>query len=282
MLVFFLYAAAAAFIAGNLYRVVRILRMPAHLRWELYPMPGPGSYFEQPEWWTRPAGHPWGSQLAYIAGEVFGFATLWKRNRPMWLWSWLLHMGLFALVAAIGFTFLGAFWLATFQGALRLAIAIVACAGIPGTLGLLTVRQRRLRGVSSRADIFNLLLIASVFATAAAALLLDTRFPEAMSVLAGALLGMNPAPELGLAATAHVVVLGLFLAYFPATHMTHAYMKFFAFHRVRWDDAAVAHRPSMARAMARNLERPISWAAPHIGKQNWAAAVAGSDDEVRR
>ena len=50
-------AAIAIFIAGNLYRVLKILRMPAHLRWELYPLPhGPrdrqrygGSYFEETE-----------------------------------------------------------------------------------------------------------------------------------------------------------------------------------------------------------------------------------------
>ena len=52
------YVAVALFAAGNLYRILRIARMPAHLRWELYPVPKGtaarrrygGSYFEASEW----------------------------------------------------------------------------------------------------------------------------------------------------------------------------------------------------------------------------------------
>jgi len=54
-----LIAAISVFLLGNLYRVVKAMRMPVHLRWDLYPIPkGPrdrqrygGSYFEETEWW---------------------------------------------------------------------------------------------------------------------------------------------------------------------------------------------------------------------------------------
>ena len=51
-------------------------------------------------------------------------------------------------------------------------------------------------------------------------------------------------------------------------------MKFFTYHSVRWDDAAVAHDPAMARAVGANVQRPITWAAPHIrNASTWAEAV---------
>ena len=53
--------AAAIFLAGNFVRVMRTLRTPRPLRWELYPVPkGPrqrqrygGSYFQETDWWTK-------------------------------------------------------------------------------------------------------------------------------------------------------------------------------------------------------------------------------------
>lgn len=290
MLALFIDVAILVFVAGNVYRVVRILRLPAHLRWELYPMPRgtPAqrrrgrSYFEESEWWVKPAKRAWGSEIAYIAREVLAFATLRQRNRPLWLWSWLLHVGMYALVAGMGAGLLGLVWPGTFLAMIPWMIGVAACAGIPGAVGLLANRFGRLRAFSSRADVFNLLLIASLFTSGAAALLSDAQVPRKMIALAGALLFGNPVPELGVAAMAHVALLGAFLAYFPATHMTHAYMKFFAFHTVRWDDAPLAHHPTLERALRRNLDRSVSWAAPHIGGKNWAAAVARGPEEERR
>jgi hypothetical protein len=54
ILIYLLYGALGVFVAGNLIRIMRMICMPAHLRWELYPIPkGPrarqsygGSYLE--------------------------------------------------------------------------------------------------------------------------------------------------------------------------------------------------------------------------------------------
>ena len=102
-----LRAALAIFLLGNAWRVVRILRLPAALRWELYPIPrGPrerqrygGSYFEDSEWWTRPATRSLSSEIAYIAAEVLLLKGVWTHHRALWPWSWLLHWGLYALVS---------------------------------------------------------------------------------------------------------------------------------------------------------------------------------------
>ena len=72
--------------------------------------------------------------------------------------------------------------------------------------------------------------------------------------------------------------------YFPFTHMTHAYMKFFTFHAVRWDDTPVVHDPATARAMPGNFARPISWSAAHIGgdgHHTWSSVLPPAP-EVKR
>src|SRR5664279_4994784 len=95
--------ALVIFFAGNVTRVVRILRMPAHLRWELYPIPkGPrerqrygGSYFEESDWWTKPEVSTHRSEVAFVLKEVFLLRAVWENFRALWLWSWLLHWGVY-------------------------------------------------------------------------------------------------------------------------------------------------------------------------------------------
>ena len=293
-LLIFIYVAAAAFIIGNVWRIVRVARMPAHLRWELYPMPKGsraqqqygGSYFEQTEWWTRPRERSWPGELAYIAREVLCFKTLWENNRGLWLWSWLTHVGLYSLVVTAVLTVAMAASGAAIAGVVQWTAGIAVCAGMAGSLGMLAMRvaSPRLRPFSTRLDIFNLLVIASVFGTGAAALMSDARVPEQMAAFVRSLFGMAPAPRLDLASSIHLAVVAVFLAYFPATHMTHAYMKFFTYHRVRWDDTPIAHDSALTQAMSANLSRPISWAAPHIAGSGptWAVVVARADEEARR
>jgi nitrate reductase gamma subunit len=293
-LLIFIYVAAAAFVIGNVWRIVRVARMPAHLRWELYPMPKGsraqqqygGSYFEQTEWWTRPRERSWPGELAYIVREMFCFKTLWERNRALWLWSWLTHVGLYSLVVTAVLTVAMAASGAAIAGVVQWTAGIAVCAGMAGSLGMLAMRVAtpRLRPFSTRLDIFNLLLITSVFATGAAAFMSDARVPEQMTAFVRSMFRKAHAPQLSLAVNIHLAVVGVFLAYFPATQMTHAYMKFFTFHRVRWDDTAIAHDSALTQAMSANLGRPISWAAPHIAGSGptWSAVVARVDEEARR
>jgi nitrate reductase gamma subunit len=295
-LVILVYAAVAVFVAGNVYRVVRILRLPAHLRWELYPIPrGPrvrrqygGSYFQESDWWTKPVTTSRASELALILSEVVCLKTLWERQRSLWLWSWLFHLGLYCVVVTAGLSVVAAanngpqFLLVL----IRYAAWGSACAGSVGALGLFAVRvaNPRLRPYSSRADIFNLLLTAAIFLTAGAGLVWNPAMTEQMVCFVGGLLGVIPLPQLAGTAAAHIALLAAFLTYFPFTHMTHAYMKFFTFHAVRWDDTPVVHDPAMARAVARSFRRPISWSAPHIGgdgRQTWSSVLA-REPEVKR
>ncbi len=281
--------ALVVFLAGNAARVAKTLRMPAHLRWELYPIPkGPrerqrygGSYFEDSDWWTKPRDTSHKSEAAFVLKEVFLLRSVWENFRALWLWSWLLHWGLYLYLLTTLFAIAEVLLPAGARfHMLHPVVAYgyrIACPlGLTGALGLLGMRtwHSRVKAFTTRFGIFDLLLLGSIFATGILSLNagsagLDTmvrdvvRFPT--------FLGDHPASW-----HVHVGLVAFFLAYFPFTHMTHAYMKYFTWHHVRWDDSPICHDPHGAKTLAVNLQRKTSWAAPHIAagsRATWSEVV---------
>jgi nitrate reductase gamma subunit len=165
-------------------------------------------------------------------------------------------------------------------------VAVVA--GLVGALGVVAMRlvNDRLRPFTSRGQLLNLGVIAAIFATGLAGLLLDRGMVASMIGVVGALAGRGEMPVLTGAALAHVGVVAVFLAYFPFTQMTHLYMKYFTYHEVRWDDAPSVWDPRTERDIAKSLEQGVSWTGTHIGSngtKSWAEIVApkGSDVEQK-
>jgi nitrate reductase gamma subunit len=290
-----LYGALAVFVSVNLVRIVRMLAMPAHLRWELYPVPHEsrakarygGSYFEETDWWTRSMEiHPSG-ELRVMLEEIFLLKGIWKHNRKLWGWSWLFHTGLYLLVGAgilatacASAQHLGA---TGTRNVLRPLVAILSwfamSAGTIGTMGILILRitSPTLRSFTSRWALINLLVIFLVFATGLLSLFVNPAAIDQMILFAGDLLTFQTAPRLHGLIAAHVSMVALFMAYLPFTQMTHMYMKYFTYHAVRWDDAPYRPDTRMHVSIMRSLRRRISWAAPHIqgdGQKTWSEIVA--------
>jgi ABC-type Na+ efflux pump permease subunit len=126
--------------------------------------------------------------------------------------------------------------------------------------------------MTTRSSIFNLLLIGSIFISGVLALMRSAMRVDVMI----------KGPKASSVLIAHVVLLAFFLGYFPFTHMTHAYMKFFTWHGVRWNDSPAIHNTHAAGRLANNLQRKVGWAAPHLAddaRATWADVVA---DNSRR
>jgi nitrate reductase gamma subunit len=74
-----------------------------------------------------------------------------------------------------------------------------------------------------------------------------------------------------------IVAGSLLLAYVPLTHMSHFFVKWFTWHRIRWDDEPNVRGGRIERMIADALERPVTWSAPHIagdGRKTWADVAA--------
>ena len=283
LLIILLSVAGIIFVAGNSVRIVKFLRMPTPLRWELYPVPkGPrerqrygGSYFEDSDWWTRPQCSNHQGEVAFMAQEVVLLKSVREGFRGLWLWSWLLHWGLYLYVVA---TIAGVAGIVasseTFHALAACGYGLASPLGLLGSLGLLVMRgwNPRLQPYTTRTAIFNLLLLAAIFASSSALAIAGATVPD---VLAG---NLRPGPAL----YTHLVLVAFFVAYFPFTHMTHAYMKFFTWHGVRWDDSPAFRNHRIAKTLATNLERKAAWAAPHIAggdTATWSEVVADASGQ---
>ncbi len=278
------------FVLGCLRKAVRYATMPMHLRWELYPVAHEkeraaygGSYFEEVDWWTKPRQVSRLGEVETIAREVLTLEQVRTHNRPLWLPSLAFHYGLYLLFA------LGAALLAGAVPGVRSlpllgrlgggrALAAWAGAGLAlATVGCLALLARRtlnaeLRRASTPADFFHLGLLLVVFAASWASLLgADPRLQLAAAYVKG-MVTFQPVERPPGALAAAVLLVGLFLAYLPFSHMTHFFGKYFTWHSVRWDDVPNLSGRFDAR-VGKLLARPVSWSAPHIGgdgKKTWA------------
>ncbi len=287
--------AFAALVLGCLYKAIRYATMPVHLRWELYPVAHEGgkaeyggSYFEEVEWWTKPRHVSRLGELRTIAEEVLTLRAVRENNPRLWFPSLAFHFGLYTLFALGAAMLLGAAtraagldWLPFLAGGTPLLVvdAIGLALATAGALGLLARRtlHPELRRASTPADFFHLLLLLAVFAASWGSwIAVDRRLSLAASFLDG-ILGLRASPPVPGLFAAQIVMLGVFLAYLPWSHMTHFFGKYFTWHSVRWDDAPNMDGTVFEERVNRLLMRPIHWSAPHIGadgRKTWAD-VAG-------
>lgn len=292
------YVALIACVAIIVAKMVGYLKKPMHLRWEIYPVAHEaperlahgGSYMEELDWWKKPYhSSTVGALKGFLMEALFLHAT-YEHNRPLWVRTYPFHVGLYLLIGSLGLTILCSFCLmAGYLGwFLQLCVILAMICNILGFLGVLygslTLIQRRmtqkdLRKYSMPEHFFNLGLFA-VFS--GLGLIMSVVGPK-WFVMQGALffsgmLTFQPVP------VSAVYVLYLLISFFlfiwvPFSFMGHAFMKYFTWHDIRWDDMPAQDSAKVQAGIAANLNLPVSWKASHIkgdGKKTWAE-VATTD-----
>jgi nitrate reductase gamma subunit len=262
-----LYAAFLVFLVGLLMRIAKNAAMPAHVRWELYPIPNGAA-----------------AQIRVMSSEIFLLKGVFEGNKPLWLWSWLFHGALYLLIAAECLSFIAAGFAnirGAIEGVITLLLYVAFVCGILGTAGTIALRlfSRKLRPYSSLASFFNLALLFAIFASGFIHALLQPKAAGAIIEQSGSLIMMNHPPQLHPAAIAHLCFVALFMAFFPFSQMAHAVLKYYAFHSVRWDDRSVDKIPNHASRLAKYLAFPVSWSAVHVrdGKpMSWSDVVSST------
>ncbi len=78
----FTYGAIGICLIVAAYRVIKIMRLPVHLRWELAPVPHEkgknrygGSYLEEFDWWKKSFKKDHIAPVIYMAKEIFLLST---------------------------------------------------------------------------------------------------------------------------------------------------------------------------------------------------------------
>jgi len=276
------------------------MSLPAHLRWELSPVPHEkgkgrygGSYLEEFEWWTKPREKSLVNELTYMFLEIVFLKSMWENNRRMWCFSFPFHFGLYLLIVSAALLLLAAILglievpetgLTVLHGLVMVFATAGYTLGGIGALGLLVGRlsDPRLKGFTSAAALFNLILLLAVFASGACALVACDDFAADTSAFLGALFTADMSIETSGVLTVHLVLALLFLAYLPFSQMMHFVAKYFTYHQVRWDDEPLAPGGHLEKEIVELLKQPVTWSGPHLntdGKKNW---VDIATEEVKK
>jgi nitrate reductase gamma subunit len=302
-----LYLSLLILLIGLVYRIHRIISLPVHLRWELYPVPHQkgkshygGSYFEDSNWWLKPASYSYSGEIGAMAREIFAIGTLFKNNRKLWLSSFPFHLGLYFLTAFAGFLIFGAIFRINNIDISAISYGIIPRSiyyltlifggigyilGALGAAGLLLGRifRQDLRDYSSRVDYFNLVLLLLIFTTGIYSWISVDRSFDIVRSLIGKMIIFRAVSDAPLQEKIHLVTVALFLAYMPFTHMTHFVGKYFSFHSVRWQDNPSIPGGKTEQAIKKSLDGKIGWSASHIGrKQSWIESASGLGDKSKK
>lgn len=277
------YVTVLIFVIALVMKVARVLSMPIHLRWELYPIPHEkafsygGSYFEEVDWWKRPREKNFLNFVKFLFIEVLFVRVLYHNNRKMWYLSFPLHFGLYlvigwlvllfvaALLLALGLSGEHAFilflqGLATVLGVVGFILAAVGCVG----LIIRRATAEELQGYTAPIDYFNLIFILAVVVSGFIVWLFpDPHFLTTRGYIKS-LMTFSYAGPLGPGITLHITLFSLFLIYLPFTHMSHFVMKYFLWDKVLFEDDPNVRGGAVESHVAKVLNYKQTWSAPHM------------------
>lgn len=291
------YLAILLFVVVVAAKMARIARMPVHLRWDLYPIPHEkgrgaygGSYFEEIDWWTKPKNFSLLSEIREMAKEIIFIQSVFHHNRALWFFSFPFHFGMYCLIGFLMLLIIGAIFqlfgitiaadsgiIGTIMHHLTIIFGVVGwILSIIGAVGLLFFRifHPEMRKATVLSDFTNLLILLAVFISG---LVSFATADSSNAYLRGFIQGLISFRPVGVLPTAVGVQLWLWavlMFYFPFTHMTHLFGKYFTYHKVRWEDEPNIRGSKIEAAVNAALGYTQTWSAPHIRhNSSWAEAA---------
>ncbi|MCX7909541.1 MAG: respiratory nitrate reductase subunit gamma [Ignavibacteria bacterium] len=265
-------------------KAIKIATAPVHLRWELYPVAHEkgkahygGSYLEEFEWWTKPLQKNLLGEVWTMFQEIVFLKGVWEHNRSLWFGSAPFHYALYLYVVFTILTLLSLIFglTPTIEGFsnhsiikfLNVLLWISSIFGIIGAIVLFLKRifDSNLKLYSNASHYFNILLIGALYVTSFIWLLSSENTIQEIFGFYLGVFSFSQIPSLPIVGYIHFYLLSFFLFYLPFTHMTHFFMKYFTYHKVRWDDEPNLPGSKFRKKLMEQLNFPVQWSAPHIG-----------------
>ena len=286
-------------------KVVKVARMPMHLRWELYPVPHEighkygGSYYEELDWWTHPRRRSLVRDIISKLRDYFTFPGYFTRNKGYWLGLFPWHIGFYTIVLFHILSFFGALLMVTAgieiaaasanfigQAVYYITLVAAACAFILGSIGSLVLLRQRLfdrdlRAYATPSNYFNYVFFLAVFLSGLIAwLFYDPTFAQYRQYWVSVITFSYMVPET--AEYTHIILFSLFLVYLPFTRSTHYITNLIAYFGVLWEDTPNIRGNIPQEKIKQALARPVSWSASHIQQCNTWGEVATTLPEDKR
>lgn len=290
------YFALALFLFQTIATVSKYLKMPRHLRWDLYPVPHQGqegSKYQKVDFAGSKPHISLYHELKEMSQEMLFIKRAFIHNPKVWKGSFPLHMGLYLgmawlvllaagalleisgspVTAASGSTLAGVVYYITLFAGIGSFVA-----GLWGSAVLLWLRttDEDLHFISDYVSYLNLGLMILLFGTGLTAWgLADPSFSIIRHHVTG-LLMFNPVSIQSPLVTAAMLVFCVFLIYLPFSRMMHFVGKYFFYHDIMWDDEMMQRNSPMEKDITAYLQYQPTWSATHIGKGGtWGEQAAG-------
>ena len=292
------YVALLVFIIAVVVRFLRIQNYPLNVRWEIYPIPHEGkraayggSKMEETDYWDHEHKPDLVREMKFMIPEMIFIKGLFDHNRKLWYRSFPFHFGLYLMAAFACLLLLGAILEAAgvvliepaASGPAVLLNVVTTAVGIVGLvltiiggIGLLVMRltDPDLKPYTNGAHIFNLIFIVVAMALTLAALATaNPALAPLRAYMADLITFKLTAPIPDWLTALVIAAVSLMVAYIPLTHMSHFFVKWFTWHRIRWDDERNVKGGRIEVMIQNALNYPVSWSADHIdgdGKKTWA------------
>jgi nitrate reductase gamma subunit len=300
------YGAILIFFVASLSRIIKVAKMPVHLRWELYPVPHErgkahygGSKLEENEWWKKEHKKDNINEIKEMGFEILFLKAVWEFNRSLWVGTYPFHFALYMMITNMVLLFIGGVFvlsgvpvmpessgLALILYYLIYYIALVASIlGVFGAIRLLFSRivDYNLRKFSSVSHYFNILLIGAIYLTVLLWLISGNDFVGTMTGFYASMISFSALPSIPTIGIWHLIITAIFILYMPFTHMSHMYMKYFLYHLVRWEDEENKSGTTLSEKLGKQLAYPVSWSAAHVGSdgtKTWGEVVTNIPEKM--
>ncbi len=264
------YGSMAFFAIVLMVRVAGFLRAPVHLRWEIH----------RQDRAYHPAGAPSASgKLAAAAADVLFLRGFLRRPPGLWLTLYAFHLGVYLLIVWHAWIFASAITGARLDPPLVLLFGHTATAlAFTGGTGILLRRifDKGMRDYYSPFHYLKWLLVLAILAQGFFVVYshFGNSIPQVIAYVQKQLAfdwayKLHSPPETSL----HVLLVSALLVYLPFGHLAGLFFRYY--HELRWDYVPNTRGSEVQRTMYVNLDRPVSWAAGHIGPgRTWAGVVA--------
>ena len=262
----FFYGSILFFIVAVALRAVRTVKAPVHLHWELY---RGSSVYELTDWWTKPHSS-FGEKFCSMALDILTLREFYHRNRRFWYPLIVFHIGLYLLILWHAWLFVRAV-VVNVETASAFGWAWGTFSTLLTFVGGAVILWMRVTDEELRVHypplhyikwVFVLLtLLGGVYAV-------DVHFGSKMPALlkyvreqvtfADFEHKLHPAfgPAL------HIAFASAWLIFLPFSHVFQVFFRYY--HYLRWDDVPNARGSEIEQRIKEQLERPVTWSAPHI------------------
>jgi nitrate reductase gamma subunit len=295
-LAYFTYFAYIFIIAMYSVKAVKYLKLPIHLRWELYPVIHEdgfqygGSKYESLNWWEEGRKKRSIRGFFYLLKEYLHLGEYFHRHRSYWVALYPWHIGFILIIAFHILCFFGAVIIVCgdtvstdsssiigiiFYYATLITGVVSFASGAFGSIGLLLKRSSddNLKLYATPLNYFSYLFTLVVFVSGFYAwAFADPTLAEYREFWVG-LITLNYVRVMP-ATAIHIIVFDLFLIYLPFTRSFHYVTRFFAYFLIRWEDTPNVRGSELEKKIQGMFKQKITWSAPHIKQgQTWEEAA---------